>query len=333
MAPSGTVIVERFASERLKDNPLGDPPERTLPIYLPPGYAEATERRYPSIYWLHGFTGTGLSALNRNPWVPSLPEIADALIEREAAPPFILVMVDGFTKYGGSQFLNSSATGPYEDYLIDEVVPFVDRTYRTLARREARGVDGKSSGGYGALMLGMRHPEVFGCVASHSGDLYFEYCYKPDFPKFLTTLARYGSVPAFLKAFLAMPKKSGEMVTAINIAAMAMAYSPNPASPDGFDLPFDLATGELRPEVWQRWVEHDPVFLAPRYAEALRGMKVLYFECGARDEYHLQFGARILAQRLRRLGVPHEHQEFDDSHTNTNYRYRESLGRLARGLG
>lgn len=329
---SGAIVIERFQSERLRDNPLGDPSVRDIPVYLPPSYAEAPHQRYPAIYWLHPFTSTARSALNYNPWAPSLPETADALIKSGEAPAFILVMVDGFTKYGGSQFINSSATGQYEDYIVEELAPHVDRTYRTQANRDHRGIVGHSSGGYGALVLGMRHPEVFGGVASHSGDLYFELCYRQDFPKFLNTVARYDGVEALLRAFLDAPKKSGDLLAAINVAAMAMAYSPNPASPYGFDLPFDLHSGELRLDVWQRWLEHDPVALAPRYAEALQSLKVLYFECGTRDEFQLHFGARILARRLRELGIAHEHQEFDDSHSGIGYRFREGLVRLARGL-
>jgi enterochelin esterase family protein len=332
MPLGGTVVIQQVPLERLKDNPLNDPWVRELPIYIPPGYEQETQRRYPVVYWLHGFTNTALTALNCSPWAPNLPQAAEAAILEDHAPPFILIMVDGFTRYGGSQFVNSSATGQYEDALVLDLVPYVDRTFRTLAGRDHRGLDGHSSGGYGALVLGMRHPDVFGGVAAHSPDAYFELCYKPDFPKLLGTLAKHGGLQGFLRAFLEMPKKTGEALGALNVAAMAMAYSPNPASPDGFDLPFDPHTGELRADVWQRWEAHDPVVLAPRHAEALRSLKLLYFECGTRDEYHLQYGARILAQRLRGAGVPHEHQEFDDGHGGISYRYRESLGRLARAL-
>lgn len=145
---------------------------RDIPLHFPPSYW-AGARRYPVIYWLHGFTGIGLSGVNRSMWIPSLPELIDRVIA-DGAPEAILVMPDGATRYGGSQYLNSSATGRYEDYVVQDLVPYIDHTYRTLASRGHRGVDGKSSVGYGALVLAMRHPEVFGGVASHSGDMYFE---------------------------------------------------------------------------------------------------------------------------------------------------------------
>lgn len=325
----GTVVIEQFSSEALRGNPLGDPHVREIPVYLPPSHGTGT-RRYPVIYWLHGFTSIGLSGVNRFMWVPSLPELMDRIIA-EGAPEAILVMPDGATRYGGSQYLNSPATGRYEDYIIHELVPYIDHTYRTLASRDHRGVDGKSSGGYGALVLAMRHPEVFGGVASHSGDMYFESCYKPFFWKGLNEIRKHGGPAEFLPAFQAMPKKAHEAVDAMMmLVAMAMAYSAN--SDGSYDLPLDLATGEIRPAVWARWLEWDPVYMVERYADGLRRMKLVYFECGTKDEWNLLYGARILHQRMETLGIPHEFQEFDDDHVSINYRYVESLRRLAQAL-
>jgi enterochelin esterase family protein len=331
MTLRGRLVVEEVDSRELRGNPLGDPHLRHIPVYLPPGYDDGTAR-YPVIYWLHGFTGTGLSAINANPWVPSLPECMDRAAAA-GAPPAILVMADGFTRFGGSQYLNSEATGRYEDFVARELVAFIDGRYRTLPSARHRGVDGKSSGGYGALVLAMRHPDVFGAVASHSGDMFFEACYMPDFWKYCTIVAKYGGTDAFLQAFLAMPKKTTEAVTAVNIAAMAMAYSPNPARPPfRFDLPFDPHTGALDEETWARWLDWDPLRMAPRYADALRRQRLIYLECGSRDQYHLHLGARQLHRRLEALGIRHEYAEFDDDHTSVNYRYVESLRRLCEAL-
>ncbi|MDR7481475.1 MAG: alpha/beta hydrolase-fold protein [Armatimonadota bacterium] len=324
---SGTLVVEQIESRVLAGNPLGDPAVRRIPVYLPPDY-DRTQAAYPVIYWLHGFTGTALAAINYNPWVPSLPECMDRAMAA-GAPPAILVMVDGFTKFGGSQYLNSEATGRYEDFVVHELVAYVDRRYRTLPSPAHRGIDGKSSGGYGALVLAMRHPDVFGAAASHSGDMLFEACYLPDFWKFCATVGKYGGVEAFLRAFLEMPKKTPEALTAVNIAAMAMAYSPNPARPPFFfDLPVDPTTGEIVDATWQRWLARDPVRMAGSHADALRRLRLLYFECGTRDQYNLHFGARALHRRLEALGVAHEYREFDDDHSGINYRYVESLRRL-----
>lgn len=330
MAERGTVVTEPFESQVLKGNPLGDPHVREIPVYLPPGYDRDAGRRYPVVYWLHGFTGIGLSAVARALWTPSLPELMDRVIA-QGAPPAILVMPDGSTKYGGSQYLNSPATGRYEDHVVRELVPSIDRTYRTKASREHRGVVGKSSGGYGAVVLAMRNPDVFGAVASHSGDMYFEACYKPFFWKGLNVINKHRDLPAFLLAFEAMPKKDRHATEALmEIVAMAQAYS---ANPDGsYDLPVDLHTGELREAVWARWLEWDPVYMAERHAEALRRMTLIYIECGAKDEWNLHYGARLFHRRLEGLGIPHEHVEFDDDHNNIQYRYVESLRRLAQAL-
>ena len=327
-----TLVVEMFTSRALADNPLNDPATRKLLLLLPPDYA-ASGKRYPVIVGLTGFTGTGASLLNFSAWQPNLQERLDYLMAEGRLPPAIFVLPDCFTRYGGSQYINSPAIGRYEDYVIDEIIPYVDAKYRTVAAPEGRGVFGKSSGGYGAMVYGMRHPDVFGAVACHSGDMYFEYCYKPDFPKFLNAVNKAGGLDRWWAEFQARPKKEGKDIEAVNILAMAAAYSPNPdTQPLPIDFPFDLHTGELRPDVWQRWLEHDPVYLAERYAANLKKLRLLFIDCGTRDEYHLHYGARILVERLKALGAPCEHDEFDDGHMNIPYRYDVSLPKIGRAL-
>jgi hypothetical protein len=177
----------------------------------------------------------------------------------------------------------------------------------------------------------MRHPDVFSAVACHSGDMYFEFCYKPDFPKFLNRIARNDRDPkAFFEEFLAKPKKSGSDFEALNIVAMAACYSPNPDAPGlPIDFPVDLYTGEVQAEVWTRWLKHDPIELAASHAGELQQLRYIYIDCGTRDEYNLHYGARILAQRLTKLGISFEHQEFDDDHRSVSYRYDVSLPKLA----
>ena len=198
---SGQVVIERFHRRVLEGNRAGDPADRRVPIYLPPSYAGDPARRYAVGFVLTGFTGRGRMLLNDNPWNPALDDRMDGLIERGACEEMILVMPDCFTRYGGSQYLNSSATGRYMDHVVEELVPFVDARYRTLAGRAHRGVMGKSSGGFGALVLGLLHPEVFGAVACHSGDMCFEYCYRGDVPKALSQIQPAGGLRAWLEAF------------------------------------------------------------------------------------------------------------------------------------
>jgi enterochelin esterase family protein len=326
------VIIEQFTSRVLADNPLGDPAARSLPIILPPDY-ESSGKRYPVIYGLTGFTGSGLSMLNFAAWQPTLPQRIDRLMAEGKLLPAIYVLPDCFTRYGGSQYLNSTAIGRYEDYVIDEIVPYIDRTYRTIAEAAGRGVFGKSSGGYGAITLGMKHPDVFGAVACHSGDMAFDLVYRPDFPKFANAIQKAGGVDHWLNEFENKVKKEGRDIEAMNILAMAAAYSPNPlAQPLPIDFPFDLDTCELKPDVWARWLEFDPVQLADRYADNLKRLRLLFIDCGSRDEFNLHFGARQLVKKLQALGVPHAYEEFDDGHMNVSYRYEVSLPKIVRAL-
>jgi S-formylglutathione hydrolase FrmB len=324
MIPSGIVVLETITSDVLRDNPLGDPFLRRVPIYLPPGY-ENGNAHYPSVYVLTGFTGRGTMLLNDSAWDETLPQRVDRLIAEGKVRPMILVMPDCFTRIGGSQYLNSPAVGQYEDHIVKELVPFVDNKYRTVADPDHRAVVGKSSGGYGSVMLGMRHPDVFGLVASHSGDMYFELCYKPDMISALKALPKLGGLGKFWSEIPTMRPKDRNFHDAVNIIAMAACYSPNPEAPLGFDLPFDLETGELREEVWKRWLEWDPVYLVDKYADALRSLRLIYLDAGLRDEFNLQYGARIFIQRLKARGIPYLHEEFEDGHMGIQYRYDVSL--------
>jgi len=337
MPSNSKVIIETITSQALRDNPLGDPYIRQTPVYVPPGYEESNVR-YPTVYLLAGFTARGSFMLNDAAFEEPIQERLDRLIESGEIEPMIVVLPDGFTRYGGSQYLNSSATGRYEDHLVHEVAPFIDQRYRTRPEAAYRAIGGKSSGGYGALIQAVRHPELFGLVACHSGDMYFEYCYRPDFVKFLDAANRHNLHTAeALAEFLAnfrpkMHPKPAGFFDLIHIAAMSACYSPNPASPCGFDLPFAFYTGELHPEVWQRWLAHDPITLleAGPYIEALRRLRLIYLDCGNRDEYALHYGARIFSQRLTRLNIPHHYEEFDGGHRSTQFRYDVSLKAISK---
>ena len=320
----GIVVLERVESQVLKDNPLGDPHVREVPIYLPPGY-ESSKERYPTIYVLAGFTGFGRTLLNRRAFSEALDERLDRLIAQGKMRPAIVVMPDCFTRYGGSQYLDSDATGRYETHIVEELVPLIDAKYRTIPEASQRAVMGKSSGGFGSLILGMRHPDVFGIVACHSGDMGFEYCYLPDFPPAMITLEKYGGIQGFLQRFYEKPKKSSEDFLTLNVLAMGACYSPNlKAKPHLFDLPFDVKTGELIESVWARWLAWDPVRLVERHESALRKLKI-FLDCGTRDEYRLYAGARMFSARLKAKGIGHIYEEFDDTHRELDYRYDRSL--------
>lgn len=329
----GRVQMVEFESEVLRGNPAGDPHVRRVPVWLPPSYDAEPARRYPVLYVLGGFTSRGRTLLNDNLWSPSLDDRLDGLVAAGRCGELIVVMPDCATRFGGSQYLDSAATGRYGEHLVAELVPWVDARFRTRATRDARGVAGKSSGGFGALTLGMTHADRFAAIACHSGDMYFEFCYGPDLPKACSVLQEAGGARAFLERFEARPQKGHDDFLALNILAMAACYSPDPAAELGIALPFDLGTSALRDDVWARWLAHDPLRLVERHAAALRSLKLLYLDCGKRDEFHLHHGARRFARELERLGVPHHYEEFDDGHMNVPYRYDTSLPLLARALG
>ena len=327
----GRVELVRFESRVLRGNPAGDPHERVVPVYLPPAYDAEPKRRFPVVFVLTGFTGRGRMLLNDNPWSPALDDRMDALIAA-GAPETILVMPDCYTRFGGSQYVDSAATGRYETHLLEELVPWADRTWRTLAAREHRGIAGKSSGGFGAMRLGMRRPDVFGALACHSGDMLFEYCYQVDFPGACSVLQQAGGVKRFLEAFEMKPQKGKDDLHTLNIVGMAACYSPESGAELGVGLPFDLATGLPRADVWQRWQAFDPLRLLPAHAEALRSLRLVYLDSGTTDEFHLHHAARAFVAELKRLGIAHTYEEFDDGHMNVSYRYDRSLPALARAL-
>jgi len=328
-----TLLTPSFDSALLAGNPLGDPATRRVLVCLPPGYEEG-DRRYPVVYFLPGFASRGVALLNDSLWEESLPQRLERLIRTGAVPPMILVSPDCSTRLGGSQYVNSPATGRYEDHIVHELVPWVDAQYRTTASRDERAVIGKSSGGYGALMLGMRHPEVFGLVADHSGDKYFELCYRTDFPRCVAGLAPFEhSVAAFLAGFPQPRHQRGALwFDVVNTLAMASCYSPRAGEPGGFELPFDPYTCELRPAVWERWLGADPLHAAEAGAAALRSLRLLYLDCGRRDEHHLHLGGRLFSRRLAALGVLHAYEEFDGGHFNTAHRYEVSLRAIGAAL-
>ncbi|MFN0205609.1 MAG: alpha/beta hydrolase [Planctomycetota bacterium] len=329
-----TVEAVRVESKALRGNPWGDPTDRELIAVLPPGYHDDAKRRYPVLWLLAGYYGSGRMSLNRNYSSPAIDERVGKLILQKKMPPVILALPDCMTALGGSQYLDSPAMGNYESYLCDELIPAFDATFRTIPTREGRGVLGKSSGGYGALRLAMRRPELFAAAASHSGDCYFEYCHVKDFPSAVNAIRNAGGVKELIDKIRATEKpKNDDTLALINIA-MGACYSPRKGAPLGFDLPFDETTGELNEKVMNRWFENDPVRMVEnkQYADALRSLNLLFLDCGTRDQWALHLGLRIFVERLKQLGIRYEHEEFDDDHMSISYRYDRSIPLLAKAL-
>jgi hypothetical protein len=331
----GQLDEHTFESELLRSNALGDPHERPLWVYLPPGYENDEARRYPSIYLIQGLTGQLDMWRNRFPFRRNFPELVDELFASGGVPPAILVYVDCWTSLGGSQFLDSPATGRYHSYLCEEVVPWVDERYRTLAAPENRGIAGKSSGGYGAMVTPLLRPDLFGGLATHAGDALFENCYLPEFRETTRALRdEYeGSYERFWKEFRsrpAMAKDSDHVL--LDSWCMAACYS---ADDDGtVRLPFDPVTGKLIPEIWERWLEKDPVRMVAKHADAARSLKAIYIDAGKRDEWYLDLGAEAFRRELEAIGVTDtvRCELFDATHMAIEYRYPLGVEYLAERL-
>jgi Putative esterase len=271
---------------------------------------------------------------NRSAFRKTFPELADELFTSAESPPCLLVFVDAWTSLGGSQFIDSPGTGRYHTYLCDELVPFVDSRYRTLAEAGHRGIAGKSSGGYGAMVNPMLRPDVFGGLATHAGDALFEACYLPAFRDSVRTLRDDydGSFERFWDDFRNRPAGSKESDwTLLNDWCMAACYS---ADEDGtVQLPYDTDTGELRPEIWERWLAWDPVRMAPRRADAVRSLQAIYIDAGTRDQFFLDLGAEAFRRALADLGVTDVQFElFDATHSAIEYRYPLAINYLAHRL-
>jgi hypothetical protein len=362
--PAGTVVVLEHTSKVLADNPLGDPATRKLAVWLPPEYdhgaGAARGRRFPVLYDLVGFTGSGLAHVGWKPFGDNVPERVARLTHERKMGPTIMVFPDCFTCLGGNQYVNSPAIGNYADYLIQEIIPLVDREFRTLASREHRGCFGKSSGGYGAIIHGMKYAKHWGAIADHSGDAYFEFVYCHDWPNTLNELGRYrepvqkpgaydavaeaasrpglaeglddGRVKRFLDAVWGKEKLSPAEGHAIMNVCMAATYDPDASAPLGFRLPYNLETGELLEARWRNWRRHDPVNLVGKHKASLASLKGIYVDCGWRDQYHIHYGARILSRRLAEAGIAHRYEEFDDNHSDIDYRMDVSLPFLYKAL-
>ncbi len=321
-------------SDVLAENPLGDPARRPLYVYRPPGVELDHPRPLPSVYVIQGYTGQLDMWFQRNAFEATFIERVDALFAGGDCPPAIVVFVDAWTSFGGSQFLNSSSIGRYTDYLCDEVVEFVDGRYPTAADRDRRGLSGKSSGGYGAMVVPMLRPDVFSALASHAGDALFEAAYLPEFPTFVRLLRdRYdSSFEVFFERLAAQDHFDFEAFRAIELYGYAAAYSPDPAHPGKALLPVDLETGKLVDDVWAQWLEKDPVRMAPAHADALRSMRRIYLDAGTRDEYFLDLGAQAFSAELDKLGVDHTLELFDGAHGGISYRYPGAIRELVTAL-
>src|SRR6201997_2864013 len=230
----GSVSRVTVQSEALKSNMLGDPSVRVVDIYLPAGH---DGEGLPLLVDLVGFTGSGLSHTNWVGFRENLPEWRGRLIGEQKMPPVIVAFPDCFTRLGGNQYINSAATGAWEDFLLDEMLPAVEQRFG-CGGSGRRGVFGKSSGGYGAITHALRHSDIWAAAACHSGDMGFELCYLPDMPATLRALAGSNNcIEKWWRGVEEAKKRPDGTFTALNVLGMAASYDPDPSEFLGMRLP------------------------------------------------------------------------------------------------
>ena len=328
-AAPGQIHRLKLESSVLKSNMLGDPIERIIDVYVP---AEHDGRGLPLLVDLVGFTAGGPAHSNWKNFGENLPERLDRLIATGAMPPCVVALPDCFTRLGGNQYVNSEAVGRWDDFLLQECVPFIEEKFG-CGGAGRRGCFGKSSGGYGAIAHALLHPDFWAAAASHSGDMGFEWCYLPDYPKLLRALAKQGnSIQKWIEAFYAAPKTKDSEVHDLMQLAMCATYDPDPSAYLGIRLPVTMDTCELIPERWANFRKWDPCVMVEERGTGLKQMKAVYIDGGDVDQYNLVYGARRFHRALERLGVPHTYEEFPDDHSSVDYRMDKSLPILAKAL-
>ncbi len=311
---AGSLVTTKIHSPALEGNKLGDPADQDIFIYLPPSYASTPDRRFPTLYLLHGYVGRPGMWTDGTFQGMKLPESMDRLIASGAAQEMIVVMPNGRNKYLGSMYTNSNVTGNWEDYIARDVVAYTDSHYRTLARPASRGIAGHSMGGYGAFTLAMKHPDVFGAV----------YALSPCCVGMKADLT--SSNPFWHSALAAQqtgklfdPKSPEEFFTDAFIA-LGSAWSPNPGrGPLFVDLPYREEAGSLAANepVLRQWEDHSPLGAAPNYKNNLLRLRAISFDYGLQDNFaHIPLAIRLLSEELAQLGVPHVLASYQGDHGN-----------------
>ena len=330
-AHGGTVHHLTCESALLEDNFLGDPAARRIDVFVPEGH-DGPDQNGKDLPLLVDLVAGGPAHTNWKNFGETVPERAARLIAEGRMPPAVIAFPDCFTKLGGNQYINSSVMGPWDDVIRTEMVPMVEREFG-CGGDGRRGVFGKSSGGYGAMVHAMLHPDFWSAAACHAGDMAFELCYLSDFPNTVRELTKkQGSVRRWLEEFWAAPKVKGEDFHVLMSLAMCATYDPAPDQPYGVRLPVTMDTCEIIEDRWANFLAWDPVRMVETRADGLKQLKCLFIDCGRVDQYNLVYGARRLTRRLSALGVDHVYQEFDDNHSGIDYRMDESLPMLARAL-
>lgn len=315
---------KEFISESLMNNVIGNDPVRKMQVYTPPGYDHKREQGYPVVYLLHGFPFTEKSFIDIHTWdewinpagiftvYPDFPEDGfrnwvDNLIETGEIEPMIIVMPNAMSSYGFSFYSNSILNGDFEDYIVYDLVNFMDKRYNTIASNEGRAVIGHSQGGYAAFKFGMLHPDVFGTVASHSGLLLVDALFDPGFIYLLEQENQGGFTGPDPTKFLTSA-----------IYAMSAAWSPNLGNPPFYvDLPLEFhADGHLYPvpTVIDLWHQNDVFSLLNTYHDTFNSLNGIYLDVGIYDELGTQLAHVPVIAKLDFFGIDYTFETYEGGH-------------------
>lgn len=333
--PRGQLVEIEIDSTALRGNRLGDPHRRSVAVYLSPGYERDPAEHFPLLVGLAAFGGSGFKLLNWQSFAESLPQRIDRLIDEGKLGPVVVALPDGFTRLGGNQWIDSPVMGRWEGFVLDELIPTLERQFRIRKGAKSRAVFGHSSGGYGALIHGMRHGDQWGAVASHSGDVGFELVYGRGLPAANAALEAQGhDVEQFLDGLRTTDQIRSHEFDTLMLLAMAASYAPEDAMPLGIRLPVDPETCARDPARWARWLAHDPLELVTHAGSltSLRKLRGLWLDVGKRDEYFIHFGTRALVQELEAARIEHVYEEHGGGHSGVSDRLDLSLPWLYRTI-
>lgn len=302
VATAGAVEQITVHGKALEGNLEGDSPDRQVTVYLPPSYGADQARRFPVVYLLHGYGGRENTFTAR---LASLQESGDRLAPSQGFSEVIVVTPDAFTLHKGSMYSNSVTTGDWERFIAEDLVAAIDGRYRTLADRRSRGLAGHSMGGYGALRIGMKRPDVFMSLYVMSAC-----CLTPNRDPRPDSMAASEAIKTREQAVEAARAPGFGPSTSL---ASAAAWSPNPNNPPLFlDLP--VKDGKVQPDIIAKWVANAPLEMLGQYASSLMKYYAINVDIGTKD--NLLASNKRLHDEMARLRIPHYYEEYDGDHTN-----------------
>ena len=330
------IVEDEITSISLQGNFIKDPATRKMMIYLPPSYVKGGN--FPVVYLLHGTPVSETAYLNEQNWLnlvgtllsegPDFPEngfkgMIDSLIAQGKMKEMIIVMPDAGCTYTLSWYSNSVLNGNYEDYIVNDLVSYIDSHYRTIPNRDNRAIVGHCMGGYGAMKLAMKHPDVFGMTAGLSAPLMLD-AIKARIPMIIA------ENPDSM-----MGPQPDKILTSF-IYSCAAAWSPNINNPPfNVDLPFEYPSGVIIDSVWNKWLEHDLFTMITKYSDNLKKLRSLYFDCGDQVEMKYNLLMEPFHQALTAAGIKHDYEIYTGgTHCNKLYsRLANSLSNVITGVG